>query len=58
MNEYSHIEFALKAEALQAIRDIIPAAVQFAGEQVGLNGIKAFFNGYKNASELALMRGG
>ena len=54
MNEISHIDFALKAEALQAIRDIIPAAVQFAAEQVGLDGIEAFFNGYKNAPELAV----
>ena len=54
MNEISHVEFALKTEALQAIHNIIPTAVQFAGEQVGLNGIKAFFNGYKDAPELAV----
>ena len=53
MNEIISIDFALKAEALQAMHAIIPAAVEFAGAQVGVDGIKAFFNGYKDAPELA-----
>ena len=53
MNEITSIDFALKAEGLQAIHAMIPAAVESAGEQVGVDGIKAFFNGYKDAPELA-----
>lgn len=54
MNEITFIDFAQKAEALQTIHALIPAAVEFAGEQVGINGIQAFFNGYKDAPEVAL----
>ena len=54
MNEITSIDFATKADALQAIHALIPAAVEYAGEQVGLGGIQAFFNGYKETPELAL----
>lgn len=54
MNEITSINFATKLETLQAIYALIPAAVEFAGEQVGVDGVKAFFNGYKAVPELAL----
>ena len=55
MNEITSIDFATQTEALQAIQALIPAAIEFAGEQLGIDGIKAFFNGYKEALELSLM---
>lgn len=55
MNEITSIDFAPKAEALQAIHALIPAAVEFACEQVGPDGVKAVFNGYKDAPEIALL---
>jgi hypothetical protein len=54
MNEITSIDFATKVQALQAIHILIPAAVEFAVEQVGFDGVKTFFNDYKAVAELAL----
>jgi hypothetical protein len=54
MNEITFTDFALKAEALKTIHALVPDAVKFAGEQVGVDGVKTFFNDYKDVPELAL----
>ena len=55
MNEIISIDFAPKAQALLAIHALIPEAIDFAAEHVGLDGVKNFFNGYKEAPEVKLL---
>jgi len=54
MNEIISIDFAPKLEALSAIHALIPSAIEYAAEQVGANGVEAFFSGYKDAPEVAV----
>lgn len=55
MNEIVSIDFAEKVETLQALHDMVPAAVEYASEKVGPAGVLAFFDGYKVPQELFLL---
>ncbi|MCW5648722.1 MAG: hypothetical protein KIS62_03130 [Ramlibacter sp.] len=51
MNVFS-IDFTEQTEALMAIKKNVPAAVAYAVEQVGVEGVQKFFDGYKDCPEL------
>lgn len=53
MNEITSIDFSSRIEALLTIQALVPTAVESACEQVGTDGVRAFFDGYKDAPEIS-----
>lgn len=44
-----------RLEAVEALKAALPHCVEATVNEVGLDGLKAFFNGYKEAPECAVL---
>lgn len=43
-----------KVEVIEALKEIMPACVAAASKEIGLEGVKAFFDGYRSSPDMEM----